>query len=266
GDIFVAGNVRSGFKIVAGGSIWIKGETEGAEITAKNGNIEFRGGVLGKGKANIIAGGNISGDFIQDAVLRCNGHLFVKKSLLHVNADVAGDIVIKDKQNGLILGGILNSTGSVIAARIGNEKEVRTTIALRPQQKNSLKEKIVQLNQQKQEAKNLLLSIKAQIQTKKKLFQTAAIKKVKEKDDIERLLKAYYFAKQQIEKMEKSLVLMNAKDMEAISYGHVSVSDTLYTNNIFSFGQAEMKILAKRSACRLVFSNGEIIIEAEHGD
>jgi len=65
GNVTVRGNVLSGFEIEAGGDIEVDGVVEAARLRAA-GNIILKRGMVGGGKGELIAGGDIIAKFIEN--------------------------------------------------------------------------------------------------------------------------------------------------------------------------------------------------------
>ena len=125
GSISVLGNVRTGFKIRAKGSIEIFGVVEGAVIIA-DGDIVLHRGIQGMGRCQVVAGGNLISKFIESANVAVNGYVETD-TILHSQVGAKGDIIVRGK-SGNIIGGNVRSTTLVEATCIGSPMGTNTCI------------------------------------------------------------------------------------------------------------------------------------------
>lgn len=127
GDVIVFGNVITGYKIECGGNLSINGIVEGAELTAA-GNILINGGIQGNDEAKLIAGGDVTSKFINNAHINCNGDIETD-SLMHSNVVCQGSITCMGRK-GLIIGGDIYAKHNVKAKCIGSDMGIMTKIVL----------------------------------------------------------------------------------------------------------------------------------------
>lgn len=115
GSIRVQGNVQPGFKLRAEGDIEIQGYADAAWIEA-GGSIVIRGGVQGRNKGIIRAGGNLRTPFIQNATVDVGGTCFVGESVMHSQVS-AGSKVVMEGRRAVIVGGMIRA-GEEISTRV----------------------------------------------------------------------------------------------------------------------------------------------------
>lgn len=115
GSIRVHGNVQPGFKLKAEGDIEIHGYVDAALIEA-GGNVIIRGGVQGRNKGIIRAGGNLRTPFIQNAMVDVGGSCYVGESIMHSQVS-AGVKVVMEGRRAVIVGGIVRA-GEEISTRV----------------------------------------------------------------------------------------------------------------------------------------------------
>ncbi len=125
GSITVRGNVRTGFKIKAAGTVEIFGVVEGAEIEA-GGDIILHRGIQGVGRANIVAKGNLISKFIENASVYVDGYIETD-TILHSNVAANGDVYVRGK-NGNLIGGSVRSKTLIEATTIGSPMGTATSI------------------------------------------------------------------------------------------------------------------------------------------
>ncbi|MFH1759704.1 MAG: FapA family protein [bacterium] len=261
GDVLVSGDVLSGFKIDAGGNILIEGQTEAAEVISRKGNIEFIGGVLGKGRALISASGNITADFIQEAGIKCGGILKIRKSLLHAKAEIKGDIIVGDKNEGLILGGEIICKGSIRGAEIGSSNQIGTSINMLATFDDPVREKLVKTARKKNEIKKLCNSVKSELHVRSMLFKLKAKKTQEEKLIIRNLLNKFYILKQQLEDIHEIQKDLAENNIREIKYGNISVLKTVYPNVTVKFGKIEEKISMIHNHVKILIKSDKYCIE-----
>lgn len=127
GSILIYGDVRTGFRVEATGSIFVGGTVEAATIYSENGDINIAAGILGRSKAKIFAGKNLACSFAQDATIGVHGDLTVDRYLINCNISAEGKITL-GPEIGLIRGGKITSDASIRAKEIGTEKNISTEI------------------------------------------------------------------------------------------------------------------------------------------
>lgn len=115
GSVRVNGNVQPGFRIQAAGDIEIQGYVDAAYIEAA-GNITIRGGVQGRNKGEIRAGGNLRTPFIQSALVDVGGNCLVGESIMHSQVSAGGRILMEGRR-AVIVGGIVRA-GEEVATRV----------------------------------------------------------------------------------------------------------------------------------------------------
>ncbi|MCR5215377.1 MAG: FapA family protein [Lachnospiraceae bacterium] len=126
GDVHIHGDVASGMLIDALGCVEIDGHVGGAMIKAGK-DVVLKRGVQGRGRAKIEAGGDVFGQFFEDAIVTCHGNLDANY-LMNTNANAGGKVMIHGKK-GLIVGGHVHGVMGVEASTIGNEKELLTEVS-----------------------------------------------------------------------------------------------------------------------------------------
>jgi uncharacterized protein len=127
GTVIIDGDVRSSYRVYATDSIYIDGTVEAANIYSQNGDVVIRRGVLGRGRANILAGGQINAGFIQDATVGAKKDVIVERYVINSGISSGGRVVLK-KNEGLIRGGKIHADEGVEAIEIGSDQSRDTEI------------------------------------------------------------------------------------------------------------------------------------------
>lgn len=125
GDVIIHGNVTTGSKIFATGTITIDGSAEACEIKAGK-DIILRGGMMGQSRASIISKGNIFAKFAEYTLIECDGAIQVNSFL---DCEVTcGDKVYVNGKQGSIVGGNVYGVRGIEADSVGNASEIQTEI------------------------------------------------------------------------------------------------------------------------------------------
>lgn len=121
GHVYISGNVQDEFSIEAE-SIEIVGSVGSADIKCK-GALFIKGGVNGRGKANIVCGADATIKYINSAKLEVKGNLFVNKEI--VNSEIRCNGKVDTKK---IIGGDVAALKGIEAFQLGSEVGTPTII------------------------------------------------------------------------------------------------------------------------------------------
>lgn len=125
GNVVVRGNVLSGFEIEAGGDIEVDGVVEAARLKAA-GNIILRRGMVGGGKGELIAGGDIIARFIENSKVEVAGDLKAE-AIMHCDVKCGNSIILGGRK-GLLVGGIARVGKYVEVKYLGNQMFTSTAV------------------------------------------------------------------------------------------------------------------------------------------
>lgn len=187
GNVEVKGNVVTGFTVKAKGDIIVNGVVEGATLIA-GGQIILKRGIQGMGKGVLEAKGNIIAKFIENCKVITDGEI-TTDAIMHSDVKAKGNITVSGKK-GMITGGNIRSTESIIATTLGSIMGTQTvlTIGIDPVVLDELKKVEERLEQIGEEQKKLVDVLKLCAakkkagKTSKELMQAelAAAQKAKE--------------------------------------------------------------------------------------
>lgn len=158
GDIFIQGDVFSGFTIKATGNVFISGLVEGAEIIAGE-NISIGSGMNGNNRGTLHAGDSVQSSFLENAKVYANGNVNTKSM---VSCDVYCDGSIDVSQGaGILVGGAITAGKSVTAKIIGSKAYRKTELYLgvMPETKTKRDQKELELKSIKNTRENLQKNI-----------------------------------------------------------------------------------------------------------
>lgn len=144
GDIFVKGDVISGFTLKATGSIYIAGSVEGATIIAGE-NIEIGDGMNGNNRGVLEAGRSVHSTFLENVEVHAKSNVRAKSM---ISCEVyCNDSVYVEEGVGVIIGGKLTVGKAVVAKNIGSKSNRKTEIYLgmMPEQRAEKEQKVQEL-------------------------------------------------------------------------------------------------------------------------
>ncbi len=128
GDVYINGNVISGFKVRATGNVVVNGLVEDAEITA-GGDVLVRRGFIGTGKGIINAEGKVVTKFIDNQTINAGTEIHIGEEAFHSKLS-AGKCIVMIKGHGKLVGGDARAGEFVEVNTIGSEQHVRTNVSV----------------------------------------------------------------------------------------------------------------------------------------
>lgn len=126
GNVFIRGNVPTGFRIKASGDIRVLGSVEGAELEA-GGSVEIKSGIVAQDKGHVIAGVNVKTSFIQNGNVTAGHEVLVSQSIMFSNVR-SGKNIICNGPKGIIIGGTLQAGERIVARVFGNSSATPTIL------------------------------------------------------------------------------------------------------------------------------------------
>lgn len=128
GDIVIKGDVKSGFKVKADGSITVEGTVEDAVIEAKK-SVIIQQGFIGRGKGRIKAGENVVVKHVRNQTIIAKNNIMIDGESIDANLFAGNEMFVEVKRS-WIVGGVTVARNRVRAYAIGNTAHVRTEIAV----------------------------------------------------------------------------------------------------------------------------------------
>ncbi len=125
-DIMVGGNILDDFIVETNGNLAVKGLVSAAFISAK-GSIEIHGGITGKGRGTVRAGGSIHTAFADNSSLFCLGDLSVANEIVNSTVHSNGKITCVGKK-GAIIGGTAAARDGIECSTAGSERNHATRL------------------------------------------------------------------------------------------------------------------------------------------
>lgn len=127
GDVLVRGNIITGMRVRAAGSITVDGHVEAAILEAGK-EIVLKNGMQGGGRGEINAGGDVSGKFFEQTTIYSKGNINAN-ALLNCNIISEGKIIVSGRM-GVLVGGSASAIEGITATIVGNMSEVKMHINL----------------------------------------------------------------------------------------------------------------------------------------
>ncbi|MGN0153985.1 MAG: DUF342 domain-containing protein [Lachnospiraceae bacterium] len=125
GDVNIRGDVKSGMMIIVTGNVEIKGHVGNCFIEAGK-NIIIYNGMQGKFSGRLVAGGDISCKFFENAKAKAGGDIKVR-SVLHSELEAEGKVTVEGRES-LVLGGSVHAVQGLEINEAGNQMEVPTKL------------------------------------------------------------------------------------------------------------------------------------------
>ncbi|MCA1753729.1 MAG: FapA family protein [Spirochaeta sp.] len=125
GNLVLAGEVKDGFRIWVGGSIYAKATVDAHEIFAR-GEILAAEGIIGRGNATVRAVKKITAKFIENCLVESKSSIYIKNSVVNSKIAALDRVVMGD--TGKIVGSEIRAVEGVTAHQVGNSAEIPTTI------------------------------------------------------------------------------------------------------------------------------------------
>lgn len=117
GHVLVKSGVLDGFRVWVGQDLKVMTTLDATDVYV-HGNLEVKGGILGKHRGLVRVGGNLNADFAENVKIDVLGDAFVRKTILHSEVLVKGEFSMGE--GGRILASVVMSRGDCTIAEVGN--------------------------------------------------------------------------------------------------------------------------------------------------
>lgn len=253
GNVVVKGNITSGFTVKAAGNVDVFGNVEDAIIEA-GGKVSIRGGAYGRGKAQVIAGDDISVRFSENATLKTKGSLKVGEHAVHSRL-IANKKILVGGKKGLIVGGIARAGEEVKCRTIGNHLATPTEIevGVNPEEREELKslEKKVEMDQENLNKTQRAIEGLKQIQA-----QVGDLPPVK-KDLLIKLTRTQFQLMGQLKQAVERKALLEESLKQATS-GKVGAAERIYPGTKITIKRAVLLVNEELKFVSLYEKNDEV--------
>ena len=128
GALSIKGWIRKGFSVRASGDIRVGGGIEDATVKAGT-NLYVGGGIFGAREGKIIARGDVTARFIENARVLAGGNILVRDDVLTSRVSAKGDVIVTEGK-GRIRGGAVQAGGKIEANEIGSKAGFKTQVSV----------------------------------------------------------------------------------------------------------------------------------------
>ncbi len=260
GTVLIEGDVRSGFRVEATESIIIKGNVEAASIYSQSGDITIECGILGNERAKILAGGNLTCGFIQDATVSVKGTINVEHYVINSKMSSGGNVKV-DKNEGLIRGGIISSGTGIHALEVGSEQKIYTELNIRLG--DSIRDTSLSWNigKKQRELESKISKYEKRVSFLQLLQQRVEDLSVEKNEELTRLMKNIENVVQEIETLKQKDSKIRQVASEDIKRNEILIEKKLYKNVSIDFGGIEYFSEDKRENIKIFREEDEIVFE-----
>ena len=169
GDVLIHGNIKAGAHIKATQSITVDGLSEACTLEAGK-DIILRGGMIGAGKARLLAKGNLYAQFMEYTYADVTGFVEAESA---VNCTIIStDRVLFNKGHASIIGGSVYGCAGIEVDTLGNDAFIRTEVHVGVHKK--LRIKIAEIERNISQQQQTLDNINAGIKQIEALIQKAS--------------------------------------------------------------------------------------------
>jgi len=125
GDVVIGGEIKSGFRVQAGGSVYCAKTMDASEVLCEQ-DLVVRWGLIGRKSAKVKVGGAVTAKFIENCYVEAKGTVRVEVGILN-SAVFSGDKVELGRK-GVIAGGSVTAQNGVRATQLGTRMGPKTEI------------------------------------------------------------------------------------------------------------------------------------------
>jgi Predicted polymerase, most proteins contain PALM domain, HD hydrolase domain and Zn-ribbon domain len=127
GAVQVAGSLRAGYSLVAGGDVGLGGAVE-ASLLSSDGRVRIAEGIKGGRKGTIRAKLGIEAAFAEQALLLCVEDLHIKNGCVLCNVKTNGRLLVS-AEKGALIGGICRARKGIDVGNLGSENFAKTQVS-----------------------------------------------------------------------------------------------------------------------------------------
>lgn len=252
GNVYVKGNVRTGFTVRAKGDIIVDGVVEGAELHS-DGHIILKRGIQGMNRGILKAKGNVLSKFIESSTVISGGYVDTE-TILHSKVFAKTDVIVSGRK-GLVTGGVIKA-GSLIHLKTAGSTMGTSTVlevGVDPTLVDTYRDcevKIVSLQNEKEKIVQVLTLFKKKVKNGEKLT-------------VERLhqLQKLSLQNTEIDKVLGPLMEQYEQlqeQMEENINGQVIVDNMAYSGVRISIGSVIYIVKTAEHHCKFIKDKGDI--------
>jgi len=123
-DVSIKGSILDGFTVKSERTITVGARIGAATVEAKS-DVIVRGGILGRGKGTVKAGGDIVAKFAEEATLEADGDIVIGKELMNSDVRCHRQVLAS---HGDVIGGRTFARDGIEMGKVGSDADIRTEI------------------------------------------------------------------------------------------------------------------------------------------
>jgi uncharacterized protein len=265
GSVIINGDVTEGMKVIAGGSVFIKGFVEGTLIEA-GGDIKINGSIIGH-QINIAdnaiiystelrAKGDIQANLAQYAKASCGGNFYINKQMMHCSVSAANVYAgPENNPNGKIIGGDFYLDYAIYTGSLGAASSSHVLVKL-----NRLVDPIAE---QQQALRSQITTIKSQMHQSKEQLET--LKKIKGSEKID--LRCLELEQEFSDQRDKAIALIEqVKALEfqrknIVEQGVIIAKQQLFSAVEVHFGTEQIRTRREYGPSKITLVDSAAIVE-----
>ncbi len=125
GDVIIKGQIKDGFRVASGASIFCEETMDASEITAEK-DLTVRCGLIGRKMGSVKVGGTVRVKFIENCYVEAGEGVYSDGGVLNSEIYTLGAVELGKR--GVIVGGQVRAQSGVVAAQIGTKTGPKTEI------------------------------------------------------------------------------------------------------------------------------------------
>ncbi len=125
GDVIIKGQIKDGFKVNAGGSVFCNHTMDASEVSSGK-DLTVKLGLIGRKKGKVKVGGELKAKFIENCYVEAKDSILVDVGILNSSIHTSNKVELGKK--GVIVGGTIYAQNGVTATQIGTAMGPKTEI------------------------------------------------------------------------------------------------------------------------------------------
>jgi uncharacterized protein len=248
GNVSIQGDVLTGYKVEADGSIFVEGIVEGAILKAGQ-DIILKKGVSGQGKGMVFAGRNIVAKYIENANVEARENIQAEV-IMHSNVKAANKIELLGRK-GFLVGGYCAVGNELILNQMGCDMGTFTEIDIGVDP--NMKERYVGLKDLIRKREEEIAKLNLMVGTLIKLKQEgrASIEKL---EMLKKALVSMTSMKEEVENAKEEFYDLEKRFREEAK-GLVKVKGSVYPGVKISIGDPSLLVRDQMGSC-MIHRNG----------
>lgn len=266
GAVVVNGDVTESMKVIAGGSVFVKGIMEGALIEA-GGDVQIGGAIIGHQMAVsadeqeqfstvVRAGGDVHCNLAQYARVVCQGDFHAVKQINHCDVEARAVLAgAPDKMQGKVVGGRFYLSSGLKAGSVGSPSESTTRLDLNravdpvADKQQALRDNIQTIRQEMEQ-------IRVAVEQLKQAERSEAVL-----EQIKYLAEDFEAQKTIVRAIQEDIKLLEAERQARLAEVLVLIKQQLFVGTEFLLGQETLTVRRELGPSRLSWQDGKILLE-----